>query len=157
MPYYRRLPTQDRPTLEGKNVCPRCSKGLEIKKVKESGRKNPVGTPYLVCFCVRVKPWWYFFRGVSSSPSNRKIHGVRAIPTSNPSGHKYDSLNGNSSPTCTILVDARNSSFSSVGGDQHYHSNVATSTTSNGPETPTFPFILKDLIDRLDKMKLEQR
>ena len=48
MPYYQQLSTRVCPTLKGKNACPRCGKGLEIKKVKEAGRKNPVGTPYLV-------------------------------------------------------------------------------------------------------------
>ena len=71
------------------------------------------------------------------------------MPTSNnPSGHKYDSLDRN---LCTVLVrpvhyivrtwvcflpsefskilsqvDARNSSFNNVGGDQHNHSNADT-------------------------------
>ncbi|KIM73971.1 hypothetical protein PILCRDRAFT_92804 [Piloderma croceum F 1598] len=111
--------------LEGTNVCPRCGKGLEIKTIKGTHRRNPVGTPYLV-----ISNW---------------VHSAFAY-VGTPGGISFGEL----------AVDARNSSFSSVGDHyQQYHPNVTASTTSNGPETLTFPLALEDLIGQLSKMKVK--
>jgi len=128
MPYYNRpSPTwPSPPTLSGDNNCPCCGKFLPILTVTTMGRKHPVGTLYLAC---KPDHCWHFFPTVGGkkncSPPRRRRRGV-VIPTRNLPRNETTKLD--LSRNCTILVDARNSSFISVEGDQHNHTNVADSS-----------------------------